>query len=105
MKKAGSVIGKLMRDSSLHRSMCLGEIWTSWEKIAGPDLAPHTRPVKVVGRVLYVEIDGSARHHKASFVKGDMLSRVHAFTGGRHIADIVFQSRPKSSPGREAAPP
>lgn len=95
MKKAGSVVDDLLKQGSLHRPMRLGEIWARWEKIAGPDLAPHTRPVKVAGRVLYVEIDSAAMQHRASFVKGEMLGRVRAFTGGREITDIVFKSHPK----------
>ena len=105
MRKAGSVIGDLVKQGPLHRSMRLGEIWASWEKIAGPDFAAHTRPVKVVGRVLYVDIDGAAMHHKASFVKGEMLTRLRAFTGGKYIADIIFKSRPHSSTAEPTAPP
>ncbi len=97
MRKAGSVVGDLLRRGSLERPMRLGEIWASWERIAGPDLAPHTRPIKVAGRVLYVEVDGSAAHHKASFAKGSMLGRVRALTGGKYIGEIVFKSHPKSS--------
>jgi len=84
--------------------MRLGEIWASWERIAGPELAPHTRPIKVAGRVLYVEVDGSATHHKASFVKGSMLCRVRALTGGKYIAEIVFKSHPKTSARHQTSP-
>ena len=104
MKKAGSVIGDLLKQGSLQRPMRLGEIWASWERIAGPDFALHTRPIKVAGRVLYVEVDGSTIHHKASFMKGSMLRRVRALTGGRYIADIVFKSRPPSSAEHETSP-
>ena len=97
MRKAGSVIRDLVKEGSLHRTMRLGEIWASWERIAGAEFAAHTRPVKVVGRRLYVDIDGAAMHHKASFLKGEMLARLRAFTGGRYITEIIFKTRPKSS--------
>ncbi len=94
MKKVDSILGAMFKKSSLSRSTRLGEIWTSWEKIAGPDVAGHARPIKVVGRRLYVEIDSSSQHHKLSFVKDELLNRVRAFTGGSYIDEIVFKSRP-----------
>lgn len=97
MKKVDSIIGAMFKKSSLSRSARLGEIWTSWEKITGPDVASHARPIKVVGRRLYVEIDSAAQHHKLSFLKDEILNRVRAFTGGSYIDEIVFKSRPRAS--------
>jgi predicted nucleic acid-binding Zn ribbon protein len=84
--------------------MRLGEIWASWERIAGPDLAPHTRPTKVAGKVLYVEVDSPATHHKASFIKEAMLGRARALTGGKYIAEIVFKSHPKCASQHTTTP-
>jgi predicted nucleic acid-binding Zn ribbon protein len=92
LKKVDSILGAMFKKSSLSKSARLGEIWSSWEKIAGPDIAPHARPIKVVGRRLYVEIDSAPQHHKVSFVKDELLNRVRAFTGGSHIDEIVFKS-------------
>jgi len=95
MRNVGSVVSEMLRRGGLRRSVCLAEIWTSWEKIAGPDVASHTRPIKVVGRKLYVEADSSPIHHKLSFMKEEILNRVRAFTGGAYIEDILFQSHPR----------
>jgi len=97
VKRAGSVVGELLKRGSFRRNIGLGAIWMSWDKIAGPDFAQQTRPIKVVGRVLYVGVEGASLHHKMSFIKETMLSRIRAFTGGRYISDIVFQARPKSA--------
>lgn len=104
MKKAGSVVADMLKRGSLDRTLRLGEIWASWEKIAGPELAPYSRPVKCVGKALYVEVDGAPAHHKASFMKGAILSRVRAFTGGRYIKDIVFKLRSKCPRPQETLP-
>jgi len=97
VKKAGSVVSELLRKGPLRRHVSLGEIWINWDKIAGPDFAQQTRPLKVVGRVLYVAVDGAAVHHRVSFVKAKMLNRVRAFTGGKYIKDIVFHCLPGST--------
>jgi hypothetical protein len=99
MKKLDSIIGKMFKGQSLRRSVRLGEIWTSWERIAGPDVASCARPIKVIGRRLYVEVDGSTQHHRISFLKEELLNRVRAFTGGSYIEEIVFQSRPRVGGG------
>ena len=104
MKKAGSVVGELLRQGPLRRHISLGEIWINWDKIAGPDFAQQTRPIKVVGRVLYVAVDGASVHHKVSFSKENILNRVRAFTGGKYITDIVFQSRPGSATSPKPTP-
>lgn len=103
MKRVDTIIGGMFKKGSLSRSARLGEIWASWERIAGPDIAAHARPIKVVGRRLYVEVDGSPEHHRLSFVKQDLLNRVRAFTGGSHIEEIIFKSRPRAS-GATTAP-
>ena len=99
MKKVDSIIGGMLKRGSLGRSVRLGEIWSSWEKIAGPDVALHARPSKVVGKRLYVEVDSAAAHHKLSFMREELLNRVRAFTGGSFVEDIVFQSRPAANDG------
>ena len=96
MKRVDTIISGMFKRGSLSRSARLGEIWASWERIAGPDIAAHARPIKVVGRRLYVDVDGSPEHHRLSFVKEDLLNRVRAFTGGTHIEEIVFRSRPRT---------
>jgi hypothetical protein len=105
VKKAGSVVGELIRQGPLRRHISLGEIWINWDKIAGAEFAGQTRPMKVVGRVLYVAVDGAAVHHKVSFIKGNILNRVRAFTGGKYITDIVFQSRSGSGTSTKPVSP
>ena len=96
MKKVGTILNEAVKKGTLLRSVRLGEIWLGWERIAGTEIAAHTRPLKVVGRRLYVEVDSAAIQHKVSFVKDDILGRVQATTGGRYVLDIVFHAHPKA---------
>ena len=93
MEKLGSLINEMLAKPRLKRKIRLGEIWINWEKIAGQEFAERTRPVKVTGRRLYVEVDSSALHHRLSFKKGELLDRVRAFTGGTFVEEIVFHTR------------
>ena len=91
MDKLDGVFDQLLKHPHVKKNVRLGEIWVSWDKIAGTEFARSTRPLRVVGRRLYVEVDGAPQRHKISFAKDEILNNVRAFTGGTFVEDIIFQ--------------
>lgn len=59
------------------------DLFARWEEIAGPDLAPHLRPVRLADGVLAVRVDQPARATLARASAAALLARVTAVTGER----------------------
>ncbi len=52
----------------------LEALFGRWEEIAGPELAPHVRPVRLDGRTLVVAVDHTAWATRARVESGRILA-------------------------------
>lgn len=76
-----------------------------WASAVGPEIARHTRPLRVRGRTLVVQVRNAAWANQLSFLKGQILTTLGTRTG-----DLVEDIRWETGVWREegegtAAPP
>jgi predicted nucleic acid-binding Zn ribbon protein len=61
-----------------------------WPRLVGPRIAQHTRAVGFRGGTLRVEVEGSAWMHELSFLKHELLRKIHREPGGARVREIRF---------------
>ena len=56
----------------------LEALFSRWEEVAGPELAPHVRPVRLDGQTLVVAVDHPAWATRARVESGRILAALRA---------------------------
>lgn len=64
----------------------LAALFGRWEEIAGPGLAPHSRPLWLGSGALVVAVDDPGRATELRYRGGEVLDRL-ALVAGRRVAD------------------
>lgn len=72
----------------------LTELWERWAEAVGPAVAENSRPAAVKGKVLTVNVTGSAWMQHLQFLKADLIARLNRALGEERVADIRFRVGP-----------
>ena len=62
-----------------------------WGNIVGPELAKHTKPIKIKDNSLVIGVEGSAWSQEISFMKNAILQKVNTRLGRRFIKSVKTQ--------------
>jgi predicted nucleic acid-binding Zn ribbon protein len=65
-------------------------IFGQWDGIVGTRLAAHTKPVRVSGSVLYVEVDDHLWFAQLKYMKGDLLRKIERAIKAGVFSDLKF---------------
>jgi predicted nucleic acid-binding Zn ribbon protein len=85
-----SALPGLIRDKGWEKQLDLYSLFTEWEKIVDKTTAEHTRPLKIVRGVFWVEVDNSSWIHQLRFEKLYILEKLNAVLKLSRISDIKF---------------
>nr|WP_164465797.1 DciA family protein [Actinoplanes teichomyceticus] len=77
----GAVLQRLMKARGWERPKAEATVFGSWEKVVGPDIAAHSRPVKLDGGVLTVEAESTAWATQLRMLTGRLLQQIAAEVG------------------------
>ncbi len=64
-------------------------IFDVWEEVAGPEIAAHSRPVRLAGGVLVIAVDDPAWATQLQFLAPELQARANSHLG----PDLVRQVR------------
>lgn len=67
-----------------------------WEELVGPKMASRSRPAKVMGKRLIVEVASSAWANEFEFLKHSLLEKIRSLPGASPIEDIRLQIETRS---------
>lgn len=70
------VLESVLKQSKLTSDVDAYKIFTLWGEIAGPTVALHSRPVRMTGSTLYIEIDDAIWFTQLKYMKRDILRRI-----------------------------
>ena len=70
------VLESVMRQKDFTDDIEAYSIFGQWEAIVGAKLAAHTKPARVSGNVLYVEVNDHLWFAQLKYMKADMLGRI-----------------------------
>jgi predicted nucleic acid-binding Zn ribbon protein len=77
----GDVLQRLMRARGWERPKAEATVFGAWEKVVGPDIAKHSRPVKLDAGVLTVEAESTAWATQLRLLTGKLLKSIAAEVG------------------------
>src|SRR4051794_21242417 len=74
--KVGDVLAKLMKKRGWDKPKAEATVFGSWEQVVGPDVASHSRPVKLEDGELTVEAESTAWATQLRMLAGTILARI-----------------------------
>ncbi len=80
------ILESVLKEHKLTSDIDAYRIFSVWEEIAGPAVAKHSRPVRLNGDILYIEVDDPIWLSQLRYMKQDMLQKID-----RRIKPGVFR--------------
>lgn len=77
----GAILARLVKARGWQRPAAEATVFGAWPKVVGPDIAEHSRPVKLEGGVLTVEAESTAWATQLRLLAGSLLRRIAAEVG------------------------
>ncbi|WP_306345140.1 DUF721 domain-containing protein [Rhizomonospora bruguierae] len=77
----GSVLAKLVKDRGWQQPAAEATVFGAWERVVGPDVAKHSRPVKLADGELTVEAESTAWATQLRLLAASLLQRIAAEVG------------------------
>jgi len=84
------ILESVMREKDFAENIEAYAIFGQWDDIVGQKVASHTRPARISGSVLYVEVDDHLWLAQLKYMKGDMLKRIERVTKPGLFTDLKF---------------
>jgi predicted nucleic acid-binding Zn ribbon protein len=77
----GDVLARLVKARGWQKPAAEATVFGAWERVVGPDIAKHSRPVKLDGGELTVEAESTAWAMQLRSLAGSLLQRIAAEVG------------------------
>lgn len=77
----GDVLAKLVKARGWQRPAAEATVFGSWERVVGPDIAKHSRPIKLDDGELTVEAESTAWATQLRLMAAALLKRIAAEVG------------------------
>lgn len=77
----GDVLAKLVKARGWQRPAAEATVFGAWERVVGPDIAKHSRPIKLDDGELTVEAESTAWATQLRLLAASLLQRIAAEVG------------------------
>ena len=94
--KINTVIGDAIKNLGLTENIRKYESIQIWNDVVGKLISKKTRPKKVKGRKLLVEVENPVWMNELIFLKRKFINEINRRIGKRVIDDIIFLQRKDS---------
>jgi predicted nucleic acid-binding Zn ribbon protein len=84
----GAVLARLVKARGWQRPAAEATVFGAWERVVGPDVAEHSRPVKLEGGELTVEAESTAWATQLRLLAGSLLQRIAAEVGHNVVTKL-----------------
>ncbi len=85
-----NVLESVLKECKLDADIDAYKVFSCWGEIAGPIVANHSRPVRLNGDVLYVEVDDPIWLSQLRYMKRDILQKIDKRTKPGTFKDLKF---------------
>jgi predicted nucleic acid-binding Zn ribbon protein len=104
----GTVLARLIKQRGWQQPAAEGQVFGAWERVVGPDLAAHCRPVKLVDGELTVEAESTAWATQLRLLAGRLLRQIAKQVGPNVVTRLhihgpsapTWSRGPRRVPGR-----
>ncbi|MBB4747912.1 DciA family protein [Actinoplanes lobatus] len=84
----GAMLERLMRARGWEKPKAEATVFGSWEKVVGPDIAEHSRPVRLEGGVLTVEAESTAWATQLRLLAATLLRKIAGEVGNNVVTRL-----------------
>ncbi len=84
----GTMLERLMKARGWERPKAEATVFGAWEKVVGPDIAAHSRPVKLEAGVLTVEAESTAWATQLRMLTARLLKQIAAEVGHKVVIKL-----------------
>jgi predicted nucleic acid-binding Zn ribbon protein len=84
----GSVLDRLVKARGWQLPAAEATVFGAWERVVGPDVAKHSRPVKLQDGELTVEAESTAWATQLRLLAGSLLRRIAAEVGNNVVRKL-----------------
>jgi predicted nucleic acid-binding Zn ribbon protein len=102
----GSVLDRLIKARGWQRPAAEATVFGAWERVVGPDVAQHSRPVKLQDGELTVEAESTAWATQLRLLAASLLRRIAAEVGHNVVRTLHIHgpAAPSWSRGHRRVP-
>ena len=102
----GTVLARLIKTRGWQQPAAEGQVFGAWERVVGPDLAAHCRPIKLVDGELTVEAESTAWATQLRLLAGRLLGQIARQVGPNVVTRLHIHgpSAPTWSRGLRRVP-
>jgi predicted nucleic acid-binding Zn ribbon protein len=87
-QRFGAVLARLMKARGWEKPKAEATVFAAWEKVVGPDIAKHSRPVKLDGGVLTVEAESTAWATQLRLLAATLLKSIAGEVGHNVVTKL-----------------
>jgi predicted nucleic acid-binding Zn ribbon protein len=84
----GDVLAKLVKARGWQRPAAEATVFGAWERVVGPDIAKHSRPIKLDDGELTVEAESTAWATQLRLLAASLLRRIAAEVGHNVVRNL-----------------
>jgi len=97
--RAGSIAADLLSSRGYDLKLRQYRAWQVWEKVVGPQIARHARPLRIRDRVLEVRVDQPVWMQQLRLMAPQILQRLNQALGEELLSDIYWRRGKVEPPG------
>jgi predicted nucleic acid-binding Zn ribbon protein len=90
-----TILSQVLKDKGIAKKIVQYSIFEVWEEIVGTTIAKHTEPLRVVGDTLVVKTKNPAWANELTFMKPEILKKIHKHIPDGSIKEIRFTAATK----------
>ena len=89
-ERCGDVLPRLMGFLGCEKEYQKQNVFFSWEKIVGHDIAMHVRPTRMDFRTLYLSADTPVWANELRYMERELIDKINAFVCAELVKEIRF---------------
>jgi predicted nucleic acid-binding Zn ribbon protein len=93
-QRVASALDRVVRHLGAPSAGALDDLYRRWPEVAGPELAPHTRPLGVRDGVVVVAVDDPAWSTAVRFAEAALVARLAAVLQSDAVSGVEVRVRP-----------
>ena len=84
----GSVLGELLKGRPWATGLLVGQLGRRWTEVVGERMAMESRPTRLEGGNLVVEVSSAAWAAQLKFLQGEIRTRANAALGSEQVREV-----------------
>jgi hypothetical protein len=95
MDQISTILRKILVGANLHQGVSNYQVFRMWNDLVGGHLAASTRPLRIAGDTLWVQVENATLGHHMTFLVPQLLRKIRETIPEAKINTIRFTTNPE----------